>query len=268
MKPFRRSGIAVPLVAIVTALALPAQAEDHGRPSNAPPGPPVAQAARVAHPGPGHPKQAPGQGPHTAHIAHGPAPSHVAHGPAPSHVAHGPAPSHVAHGPAPSHVARGPMPSRHFAGRAYHGQVAWEGGRWHHERRHGRYGWWWDVGGASYFYPQPVEGPPDYVSDVEIIDDPYGYPPPVAYAPPPPPPPAAPDPAASAVGGAIVGGLLGGLISGRPEGAVAGAIAGGATGAIVGAQAASRPGYYWSQGDCYYRYPSGQYRAVDPDYCN
>ncbi len=91
---------------------------------------------------------------------------------------------------------------------------------------------------------------------------------PNAPPPPPPPPPAAPDPAASAVGGAIVGGLLGGLISGRPEGAVAGAIAGGATGAIVGAQAASRPGYYWSQGNCYYRYPSGQYGAVDPDYCN
>ena len=92
-----------------------------------------------------------------------------------------------------------------------------------------------------------------------------GYaPPPDAYAPPPPPPP---DPAASAVGGAIVGGLLGGLITGRPAGAAAGAIVGGTTGAIVGAQATQRPGYYLSQGGCYYRYPSGQYVAVDPRSC-
>ena len=89
-------------------------------------------------------------------------------------------------------------------------------------------------------------------------------PPPGAYAPPPPPPP---DPAASAVGGAIVGGLIGGLLTGHASGAAAGAIAGGATGAIVGAQAASRPGYYLAQGNCYYRYPSGQYVQADPRAC-
>ncbi len=150
MKPFRRSGIAFPLVAIITALALPAQAEDRkGPPSNAPPGRPVAQAA---HPGSGHPQPMQGQKQHQAQHQR----------------------------PHNAHVAHRPVPSRHFAGRAYHGQVAWQGGRWHHERRHGRYGWWWDVGGASYFYPQPIEGPPAYVSDVEIIDDPYDYPPPVA----------------------------------------------------------------------------------------
>ena len=92
-----------------------------------------------------------------------------------------------------------------------------------------------------------------------------GYaPPPGAYAPPPPPP----DPAASAVGGAIVGGLLGGLVTHRPGGAAAGAIIGGTTGALVGAEAAQRPGYYLSQGGCYYRYPSGQYVPVDPRSCN
>ncbi|WP_426440802.1 hypothetical protein [Bradyrhizobium genosp. P] len=144
----------------------------------------------------------------------------------------------------------------------------------------GRNGWWWDVGGAWYFYPQPMEGPPTYVSDVEFMDDggadeppvaggypppPAGYaPPPAAYAPPPPPPP---DPAASVVGGAVVGGLLGGLLTHRPLGAVAGAVAGGTAGAIVGAQAAQRPGYYWSQGACYFRYPSGQYVPVDPGNC-
>ena len=79
--------------------------------------------------------------------------------------------------------------------------------------------------------------------------------------------PPAPDPAASAVGGAIVGGVLGGLISGRPVGAAVGAITGGTIGAIAGAQAAARPGYYLAQGNCYYRYPSGQYVQVDPRTC-
>ncbi|WP_409334490.1 glycine zipper domain-containing protein [Bradyrhizobium jicamae] len=174
------------------------------------------------------------------------------------------------------------MPARNFGGHAYHGRLAWEGGRWRHEMHNGRMGWWWDVGGVWYFYPQPMEGPPAYVSDVEVYDDaggpdgppvadgyppPGGYPPPAgAYAPPPPPPPA-PDPAASIVGGAVVGGLLGGLISGRPVGAAVGAVTGATAGAIVGAQATRRPGYYWSQGSCYYRYPSGQYAPVDPAYC-
>jgi hypothetical protein len=44
---------------------------------------------------------------------------------------------------------------------------------------------------------------------------------------------------------------------------VAGALVGGTTGAI----AASRPGYYLSQGNCYYRYPSGQYVQADPRAC-
>jgi hypothetical protein len=181
-------------------------------------------------------------------------------------------------GPQPgARVVRG-FPERNFGGRVYHGHQAWEGGRWRHESHNGRFGWWWDVGGVWYFYPRPVEGPPAYVSDVEVVDD-YagpddgpdgpplgsGYPPPVAYAPPPPPP--APDPAASAVGGAIVGGLLGGLLTGRPVGAAVGAVTGGTIGAISGAQAAARAGYYLAQGNCYYRYPSGQYVQVDPRSC-
>jgi hypothetical protein len=48
---------------------------------------------------------------------------------------------------------------------------------------------------------------------------------------------------------------------------IAGAAAGGITGAIVGAQAAARPGYYLAQGNCYYRYPSGQYVPADPRAC-
>jgi hypothetical protein len=61
--------------------------------------------------------------------------------------------------------------------------------------------------------------------------------------------------------------LLGGLLTGRASGAAAGAIVGGASGAIVGAQAAARPGYYLSQGNCYYRYPSGQYVLADSRAC-
>jgi hypothetical protein len=240
----RRSRIILPLVSIVAAFALSAQAEEQNRP---PPkegqGRPAAQAVR---PGPPRPGQVQGRGPQDGRYA------------------------------------RGRLPERNFGGHAYHGRFAWEGGRWRHEAHNGRYGWWWDVGGVWYFYPQPMEGPPAYVSDLEVVDDDggpdgpdgpggppvdagYPPPPPVAYAPPPPPPP--PDPAASAVGGAIVGGLLGGLISGRPGGAIAGAVAGGTVGAIAGAQAAARPGYYLAQGNCYYRYPSGQYVQVDPRTC-
>jgi hypothetical protein len=242
----RRSRIILPLVSIVAAFALSAQAEEQNRP---PPkegqGRPAGPAVR---PGPPRPGQVQGRGPQDGHYA------------------------------------RGRLPERNFGGHAYHGRLAWEGGRWRHEAHNGRNGWWWDVGGVWYFYPQPMEGPPAYVSDLEVVDDsggPDGYggpggppvdagypppPPPVAYAPPPPPPPP-PDPAAGAVGGAIVGGLLGGLISGRPGGAIAGAVAGGTVGAIAGAQAAARPGYYLAQGSCYYRYPSGQYVQVDPRTC-
>jgi hypothetical protein len=243
MDTSRRSKIVFPLISIVTMFALSAHAEEpKGPPSKEfqAKKPPAVQTGRPM-PGPGRAATGPGRGPQDARFA------------------------------------RGAMPARNFGGHAYRGHLAWEGGRWRHEVHNGRNGWWWDVGGVWYFYPQPMEGPPTYVSDVEVMDDvagpgpDAGYPPPapgygpppVAYAPPPPPP----DPAASAVGGAVVGGLLGGLISGRPGGAIAGAIAGGATGAIVGAQAAARPGYYLAQGGCYYRYPSGQYVQVDSRGC-
>jgi hypothetical protein len=242
MNTSRRAGIILPLVSLVTAFALSAQAEPNGPPPKG-----GARPGIAARPGPGHP----GGGPHDAHFA------------------------------------RGNFQARSFGGHAYHGRLAWGGGRWRHEIHNGRNGWWWDVGGAWYFYPQPMEGPPTYVSDVEVMDDtaggppddggggggypppPGGFPPPqAAYAPPPPPPPPPPpDPAASAAGGAIVGGVLGGLLTGRPGGVIAGAAAGGVTGAIVGAQAASRPGYYLAQGNCYYRYPSGQYVPADPRAC-
>jgi len=170
-----------------------------------------------------------------------------------------------------AHVAGPGQPSmRVYGGNPYRGRMAWDRGHWRHEIHNGRDGWWWDVGGVRYFYPEQMEGPPTYISE-DYADDVYpaagGYaPPPPAYvaAPPPPPPP---DPAASAVGGAVVGGLLGGLLTGRASGAAAGAVIGGATGAIAGATAASHPGYYIAEGTCYYRSPSGQYVAADPRWC-
>jgi hypothetical protein len=242
MNASSRFKIIVPLVSVLTAVALSAQAQE-------PPHRPEGKAAVQA------PKQGPGRPPGPGAVP--------------------------GRGRQDAHIARGNLPARNFGGHAYRGRVAWEGGRWHHEVRNGRDGWWWDVGGAYYYYPQPMDGPPAYVSE-DFVDDSMGpdgpppvagayAPPPGAYAPPPgaypPPPPPPPDPAASAVGGAVVGGLLGGLLTGRASGAAAGAIVGGASGAIVGAQAASRPGYYLSQGNCYYRYPSGQYVQADPRAC-
>src|ERR1700722_18371219 len=127
MNTSRGSRTILPLVSIVTAFALSAQAQE-------PPKGPAHPGAQAAHPGPGHPGQ-PGRGPQDRHFA------------------------------------RGNLPSRNFGGHAYHGHLAWEGGRWRHEIHNGRNGWWWDVGGAWYFYPQPMEGPPAYVSDVEVVDD-------------------------------------------------------------------------------------------------
>jgi hypothetical protein len=253
--------IIIPLVSAMSLLALSAQAQDsgpprhdgqppHGQGAGAPSqnnqnmrkGPPPQQAIR---PGP-----QPGGQPH----AGGP-------GPGP-----GPGPRAVGGPPPGRNYARGPAPARDWGGHAYRGNLAWDGGRWRHEVHNGRPGWWWDVGGVWYYYPQRMEGPPAYISEDYYDDEPVAYapgPPPVAYAPPPPPV----DPGASALGGAIVGGVLGGLISGNASGAAAGAVIGGATGAIAGATAASRPGYYLAQGNCYYRYPSGQYVQADPRAC-
>jgi hypothetical protein len=228
MNPSRRTRLVLPLVSLMAVFAVSAQAQEI-RHEGHPPGP----QGR-----PGHPPGPPGRA-------------------------------------VDARFAHGAIVARDFGGHPYRGRLAWEGGRWRHEMHNGRMGWWWDVGGVWYFYPQAMEGPPTYISD-DFADDvvyadapPAAYaPPPAAYAPPPPPPPPPPpDPAASAVGGAVVGGLLGGLLTGRASGAAAGAVVGGATGAIVGATAASRPGYYLAQGNCYYRYPSGQYVQADPRWC-
>jgi uncharacterized protein YcfJ len=74
------------------------------------------------------------------------------------------------------------------------------------------------------------------------------------------------------IGGALLGGaagaIIGGAATGQGGGAAAGAIIGAATGAIIGSQMEPRrEGYYWYQGRCWYRFPSGEYRAAPRDYC-
>jgi len=261
MSASSRMKIIIPVVSAMSLLALSAQAQDAALPK-----------------GPGQP---PGQGagapPPNQNMRKGPPPQAARTVPQPggqAHVVPGPGPGpHGAGGPPPGpgrYMARGPAPARDWGGHPYRGNMAWDGGRWRHEVHNGRPGWWWDVGGVWYYYPQRMDGPPAYISEDYVDDVPVAYAPPpgppVAYEPPPPPPPA-PDPGASAIGGAIVGGVLGGLISGRASGAAAGAVIGGATGAIAGATAASRPGYYVAEGVCYYRYPSGQYVQADPRAC-
>ena len=77
-------------------------------------------------------------------------------------------PAHVGR---PGYAARPGFMRRSYAGRYYRGSLAWARGRWRHEWRNGRYGWWWDVGGAWYFYDRPMDGPPAFISDVEVLED-------------------------------------------------------------------------------------------------
>jgi len=143
MNTSSRSRIVLSLASALALFALSAHAEE---PQQKPPGKPAVQAPR---PGPGHP---------------GPVSGHP--GPAPGHP--GPA---VGRGPQDGHFAHGSLPARNFGGHPYRGRASWEGGRWHHEMRNGRDGWWWDVGGVWYYYPQPMEGPPAYVSEDFVEDD-------------------------------------------------------------------------------------------------
>ncbi|WP_024511926.1 hypothetical protein [Bradyrhizobium sp. ARR65] len=241
MNASSRTRLVLPLISLMAVWAVPAQAQESkfGNPGQ----PPANQAAPGRPAMQAHPARPGGGGPGRA---------------------------------ADARFAHGAVVARDFGGHAYRGRVDWHGGRWRHEMHDGRMGWWWDVGGVWYYYPERMDGPPTYISEDYADDVVYAdAPPPDAYAPPtaayapppPPPPPPAPDPGASALGGAIVGGVLGGLLTGHASGAAAGAVIGGATGAIAGATAASRPGYYLAQGNCYYRYPNGQYVQADPRWC-
>jgi hypothetical protein len=80
-------------------------------------------------------------------------------------------PPHVTAPKPPQTLGKTPSVIQHnLHGRPYRGRLPWEKGRWRHAKRNGRFGWWWDVGGIWYFYPEPVQGPPAYVSDGEADD--------------------------------------------------------------------------------------------------
>jgi uncharacterized protein YcfJ len=76
----------------------------------------------------------------------------------------------------------------------------------------------------------------------------------------------------NALGGALIGGaagaVVGGAVSGRAGGAAVGTVIGAAAGAMIGSQMELRRGrYYWYDNRCWYRYPSGAFRAVSARHC-
>ncbi len=145
----------------------------------------------------------------------------------------------------------------------------WAGGHWAHDWWDGRYGWWWVVGGARYFFAEPVYPYPSAVIPPGMVaapppqnayycGNPAGYYPavaqcfvawqlvPVAVQPAPvvvaPSAPvyAAPSTSTSSVkttGGTILGAVGGGVAGaqfGQGQGRVAAAILGTVLGAFVG----------------------------------
>lgn len=52
-----------------------------------------------------------------------------------------------------------------------HDARRWHSGGWRHGLHGGRSGWWWVVGGAWYFYPQPIYPYPDpYIPPTVVIE--------------------------------------------------------------------------------------------------
>jgi hypothetical protein len=180
----------VPLISIFTALSVSALAQQ-------PPNPHGPQK-------PGPQKAAPVQrGPAVGARPGGP-PQGARPGPQQGYRQGGPQPAYRQGGSRPGFAAHGPIERRTWGAYAYRGRLGWDRGAWRHEWRNGRYGWWWDVGGAWYFYEQPIYPYPTVVSDLEVVEDPDaaegpppdGEPPPEAGAYPPPPPGAYPPPPA------------------------------------------------------------------------
>jgi hypothetical protein len=108
------------------------------------------------------------------------------HGQSPGGHPHG-APPHGPHGgPSGIHTA-GVMGPRFHSGPTTtlgaHDLGVWRGGVWRHERRFGRFGWWWFVGGWWYWYPEPIYPYPTEVTTIVYEDggqywyceDPQGY---------------------------------------------------------------------------------------------
>jgi len=192
MSKVGRLTVVMSLTAILAGLPLFAMAQE---PPHQPPKKPGVQ-------GQPHQPGAPGQGQHP-----GPAQGAQVHpgGPAAAQF-HGPGPG------GPGHAAHA-IGERGYSFRGAGGgrrdiatfnpreRAIWGGGHWLHEQRFGRLGYWWEVNGAWYYYDQPHEGPPAYVSEVEFMDEGLDgpvvvapapvvvvAPPPVVYVRPPPPP--------------------------------------------------------------------------------
>jgi hypothetical protein len=144
--------VLVAVAAIVTAFSLPAAAQTAAGGQKGPP--------------PKGPAKAAPRGPVTG--SHPGAPGGVGRPAYAGHPTGGPG-----YRGRPAYFARHPgFARRGFGGHFYRGALAWDRGAWRHEMRNGRYGWWWDVGGAWYFYPQPVYPYPTVISDVEVLEDP------------------------------------------------------------------------------------------------
>jgi hypothetical protein len=180
--------------AIFTALSLPASAQDNRKnvgQKAAPPRAAPVQRGPVTGARPGY-QQAVRPG-----TQQGVRRDNAGYAARPGYAGRAPVAGRAGYAGRPGYAARPGFMRRSFAGRYYRGSLGWERGRWRHEWRNGRYGWWWDVGGAWYFYDQPVDGPPAYISDVEVLEDAdmvegpppdepvavEAYPPPVVVAP-------------------------------------------------------------------------------------
>jgi hypothetical protein len=133
-------------------------------------------------PAQGHPPGPPGQ--HLPGPAGHPLPGPAGHPPGPPQAFHPPGPGPHGGPPGP-HVVhalgergysfRGPGGVRRdIAAFSPREREIWYGGRWRHEMRFGRLGYWWEVNGAWYFYDRPFDGPPAFVSEVEFMDDGLG----------------------------------------------------------------------------------------------
>jgi hypothetical protein len=184
MSKTSRLMIALSLAAILAGLPFHAKAEEP--PRKPPPGHPVGP--------PGHPPGPPGVHPPGPPVHPGPQAFHPPGGPGGPHG--GPGGPHVVHAIGErGYSFRGPGGGRReliaFSPRE---REIWGGGRWHHDTRFGRLGYWWEVNGAWYYYDRPYEGPPGFVSEVEFMDDGLdpggpvvvGVPPPVMVVAPPP----------------------------------------------------------------------------------
>src|SRR4051812_3088206 len=195
MTLFDQTRLWLPAMAVLSVIALPAQvqaqAQDQvgpggghplpGRPPGVvrqapgpggqPGGQPHVQGPRQGGPMAGQPQAAqPGAPPpRTAVAPQGRLPAPVAQqgrppgaGPGPGYgqgygQGHGPGPGPAAMSRGPdARYARGGIAVHDYGGQRYRGRVGWEGGRWRHQVHNGRSGWWWDVGGVWYYYPEPM----------------------------------------------------------------------------------------------------------------